>query len=185
MKWPGFLAVGLSGCCFLTTGKFSNDVLEQARQREHDLQAAVVQDRDPDVPSAEACSDVPVVTFEDIAHGDRAGELVAIDGVPKPYFEHICTQMRCTDRCGHDLPCCNGCSSDLILLRGRGLSQGFVKLVGPGLQCGGFDCAMSCTPFGPRPKRSYRFVGRYGPGEAGGRGTFSAERWCHVPVADP
>jgi hypothetical protein len=127
---------------------------------------------------------VPVVTFDDVMRGTHAGDLVAIDGRPVGGGEIVCTLLLCTDTCDHPLPRCNGCSGGLTLLASGEPRGGRIALTGPGLSCSGYECAMQCKPFGQKPARSYRFVGRYttGVNPNGYRwAKLAADRWCHAP----
>ncbi|MBI2393439.1 MAG: hypothetical protein HYV09_27900 [Deltaproteobacteria bacterium] len=109
----------------------------------------------PTLPGVEACADAPLVTLEQIADGAHAGERVALDAVPRAMV--ICTLLLCT---GGDEPpertCCNGCGGGYELRLGERLLLQFANLGG----CGGMDCNLHCEPFGRRPTRRYRFVGK-------------------------
>jgi hypothetical protein len=170
------LLVAVAACC-------SHTALDAANHRRDELRAALVDDYHPDVPPAASCGDVPVVSFDDMRSGAHAGELVAVDGLPVGPTEMMCTQALCTDDCDRPLPCCNGCSGGLALLV-AGDRKARIALEGPGLSCSGYECAMQCRPFGAKPTRNYRFVGRYTTGRNPNGYTWtrlSAERWCHVP----
>jgi hypothetical protein len=102
-------------------------------------------------PLAE-CNDVPLVTLDQIAAGEHAGEVVAIDVMPA--VDMICTHRRCMHKDGSKVACCNRCGGEY---QARLRDELLLRLdVG---RCGGMDCNIHCEPFGRKPAHSYRFVG--------------------------
>ena len=171
------VALFVCGCC-------SSETLRRAEARARALESEIVEDRDPDGPPADACVDVdvPLLSLEDVARGGHEGERFAIDGVPVPDAIRNCTEMLCVDDCGHELPCCNSCQSHVRLLVHEPFFMS-LRLDGEGLGCMGNRCAIQCMPFGTKPRRSYRFVGRlvaHEWGNGGFNGSFRVERWCRA-----
>lgn len=144
-------------------------------------------------PAKEFCADVHLLSLEELARGDGAGEVVAVEGVPR--VSARCTDAACLGPDGRHDPsaCCNECQGGYVLdLEEAGALRLRVTLEGAG-ECSGFDCNFACTPFGRKPTRAYRFVGlnSFTPaGESGAahaKSIFAVERVCNVQegVATP
>lgn len=136
-----------------------------------------------EAPGPEACADAPLLTLEQVARGEQAGERVAFEVVPRAQI--VCTLMACIGPGGqHDEEsCCNRCGggyevaiADEFRLQFHGLRGG----------CSGYDCNVTCEPFGRAPTHAYRFVGvsdwskRLDNGAIYDKSTFTVETFCKV-----
>jgi hypothetical protein len=132
----------------------------------------------------EACGDAPLLTLEQVAKGDRSGERIAFDVVPRAQI--MCTLMACVGDDGkHDEnSCCNRCGGGYEVAIADELRLHFVGLPGG---CGGYDCNVHCEPFGRAPARAYRFVGvsrwskRMENGAIYDKAEFTVEKFCAAP----
>lgn len=121
-------------------------------------------------PAKEFCADVHVLSLEEVARGDGAGEVIAVEGVPE-------VVQRCVPaRCPADRPCCDECRGDYVLQGDAGV---IVTLEGAGT-CSGSRCSFACTPFGRKPVQAFRFVGlnSFDGASRPARSTFVVERIC-------
>lgn len=100
-------------------------------------------------PAKEFCADVHLLTLEEIARGDGAGEVIAIEGVP------VAVQRCEPASCPVERPCCDACTGTYVLQGDAGV---VVTLEGAG-RCEGSRCSFACTPFGREPIQAFRFVG--------------------------
>ncbi|MBL8920961.1 MAG: hypothetical protein JNJ54_19010 [Myxococcaceae bacterium] len=100
-------------------------------------------------PAKEFCADVHLLTLEEVARGDGAGEVIAVEGVPE-------VAQRCVPAtCPAERPCCEDCRGEYVLSSDAGV---VVTLEGAGA-CSGSRCSFTCAPFGRRPVQAFRFVG--------------------------
>lgn len=105
---------------------------------------------------------------------------MAVDGVPKAQV--MCTLLDCGKG-----KCCNRCGGGYVL-RDDMKHRILLSKVG---RCGGWDCNIKCTPFGRKPTKAYRFVGRHeyrpaGQGSVYATSTIHVVRYCEVgPVDKP
>jgi hypothetical protein len=106
-------------------------------------------ERVPSLPDAEWCAGVPLVTLAELAAGEHALEVVAVDGVPG--MQGVCTLL--------DGECINQCSAVYTLTHPPAFDLQLADLP----VCHGMECAMDCQPFGHTPTRAYRFVGLVEP----------------------
>lgn len=132
-------------------------------------------ERIPMAPGPEACADVPLLTVAEIAAGAGDGEVIAVEGVPVALV--TCTALLCDPDPSH---CCNECSG------GYALSDTYAHtlwLTEVG-NCGDRDCNLDCEPFGRKPTKAYRFVGKhaYTPRSRLGpaRSIIHVERYCRT-----
>lgn len=117
---------------------------------------------EPNVPPATECGDAPLITLEELAAGQRPGERVSVETVPRA--APICFQQDCLVATAPGEPqpppeeiCCNACGGNYEAYVGT-FTLTFTGLEG----CSGMDCNLRCAPFGRRPAKRYRFVGRNG-----------------------
>lgn len=139
----------------------------------------------PDLPGPDACADAPLITLDELARGERAGERVAVDVVPQAMI--MCTAMACyaADGAPAEDACCNECRGGYGVEVPGELVLRFEGLAG----CAGYDCNLRCEPFGRAPARAYRFVGTSAWARRGDNGavydtaTFTVERYCATDAA--
>jgi hypothetical protein len=69
--------------------------------------------------------------------------------------------------CDESTPCCNEAWGDLLLIpdRDRYAENPQAAIHVGGLDCGGDECAITCTPFNPDSAAAYEFVGTLREGE--------------------
>jgi hypothetical protein len=121
------------------------------------------------------CDDAPLLTLEALQRGERAGERIALEVVPRPSI--ACTAMACSREC------CNRCGGEYGAEIANELRVRFTGIPGT---CGGWDCNLQCEPFGLEPKTAYRFVGMntFKPRGANGavfdKSEFAVEKYCRV-----
>jgi hypothetical protein len=141
-----------------------------------------------DLAPTEACGDAPLLTIEQVAKGERAGERIAFDVVPRATI--FCTLMACVGPSGEHDPtsCCNQCGGGYEVAIADEFRLQFVGLPGG---CGGYDCNVHCDPFGREPARAYRFVGvskwtkRIDNGAIYDKAELTVEKFCAAPAAAP
>jgi hypothetical protein len=131
---------------------------------------------------AGACDDAPLVTIDQIAAGEHAGERVAIDLVPQT--DMACTELLCTAPGGRNPECCNRCNGSYGVSRNATDATGIRIELGIG-SCVGMDCNFTCEPFGWAPTHRYRFVGKNvfsppGTSAVYARSQLRVERYCAV-----
>jgi hypothetical protein len=121
-------------------------------------------------PAKEFCADVHLLSLEEVARGDGAGEVIAVEGVPE-------VVRRCVPgSCPVEQPCCGECTGAYVLHGDAGV---VVTLEGAGT-CSGSRCSFACTPFGRAPVQVFRFVGlnSFDGASRPVRSTFVVERIC-------
>lgn len=144
------------------------------------------------VPAAalapDACADAPLLTLEQVARGEKSGERIAFDAVPRAQI--FCTLLACIGPSGEHDPnsCCNQCGGGYqVEIR----EQFFLQFHGLGGGCGGYDCNVHCEPFGRSPAHAYRFVGvsewskRLDNGAIYDKSKFTVEKFCTTPETPP
>jgi hypothetical protein len=131
----------------------------------------------------EDCDDAPLLTLEEVARGEHAGERIAFDVVPAATI--FCTLLACVGPNGEDDPnvCCNQCGGGYGVAIRDEFNLQFLKLGG----CSGYDCNLHCEPFGRAPTHTYRFVGvsawskRMENGAIYDKSAFTVEKLCAAP----
>ena len=105
-------------------------------------------------------------------HAPKEGTVIALEGVPQPQV--VCTLMACESACCNECGFVAGCAYSVES------GGGSVCLSHPDFECGGMDCALSCSPFSSDPKHRYRFVGKLVHASSSRQVTLEVQKFCRI-----